>query len=197
MNNPQTLSLIKALRKSWEASKNIGIAIGEYTDGQCDFFWDMILNNWIYKLVEEEFWENSMETIQSYIDKWSYKAYDWDKVVPDQDWNKFIRGTDENPPIKEIITDDERFVELLSQGVVNVIINNALLHWNPVVYFTEKSWPKIISDWKEYKCASLHFLDNRTTVRAFPYKRLPLKKTNFVIIQWEWEKSEVDAVLVF
>mgnify|MGYP006892217319 CR=1 FL=1 len=139
MTTKNLQKLIVSLRKSKENTKKLSDAISWYTDWQCDFRGDMELDWFLYDLIDSEYWEYSMEMISSYIDKWKYEIIDRDKVPTDIDWNKKVLWTEKKQYIKEIITDDDRFIEYFTSYCnVKQTIYDAIEQWtyNMVIYWT-------------------------------------------------------------
>ncbi len=56
---------------------------------------------------------------------------------------------------------------------------------------------KRLADWEIFKVASIVWMDNGKTCRAFPMSLEQDWVTNYVVVKWEWETTEVWAELIF
>ena len=103
--------LIESYRESLKASNKMQEALELYTDNYVSFS-DQALIDFLWWFVEDELWECKMESIYDYITDWYYNVIDWDKVTANEKWEKILKWWSKKNPdkIKEIITDDDRFI---------------------------------------------------------------------------------------
>jgi len=57
---------------------------------------------------------------------------------------------------------------------------------------------QILKTWEIYKVISLNWLDKWETLRAFPLRDIPDRDEpmSYVIVKWEWEQTDVNAILI-
>ncbi len=94
-----------------KTNKKMVEALELYSDNYISFS-DQHLTNIVRDILEEEYWEYWVEMIFYYLSDWLYYVIDRDKVDEDSEWKQFLMWWGKNNPdkVKEIITDDERFI---------------------------------------------------------------------------------------
>ena len=99
--------LIESYRDSIKASDKMKEALELYSDDYVSFS-DQALTGFTRFLVEDEYWENAMETIYYYLTNWCCLVPDYDKW---KDWEVLMWWLEKHPyKVKEVITDDDRFI---------------------------------------------------------------------------------------
>lgn len=107
--------IIENRRESMNASKKMVGALELYSDDHVSFS-DQHLTKIVRDVLWEEYDEGWVEMIYYYLSDWYYNIIDRDKV----EWSILIWWADKNPDkVKEIITDDDRFISYFIEQYEN------------------------------------------------------------------------------
>lgn len=103
--------IIENRRESMKANKKMVEALELYTDNYVSFS-DQHLTNIVRDVLWEEYDDGWVEMIYYYIQEWLYYVIDWDKIDANDKWEKCLMWWGKHNPdkVKEIITDDDRFI---------------------------------------------------------------------------------------
>lgn len=112
--------IIENRRESMNASKKMVGALELYSDDHVSFS-DQHLTKIVRDVLWEEYNKGWAEMIYYYLLKWIHYVIDWDKVEPYSEWVVCLMWWAKNNPdkVKEIITDDDRFISYFIEQYEN------------------------------------------------------------------------------